>query len=140
MNRADAPLTELTFRKYERPKGQKRDLIRTFLLSVGLLQPGDSRDTITDLFDLLMQATVTKDVLTVSEICLKLKKGAAPSNVRRHLRRLSALKLVEKTDGGYRIAENFDLEYAFKEVTQKYVLKDVLERIELYTKALSEAY
>jgi len=138
--KGDSPLIELTLRKYERPSGDKKDLLRTFLLSVGLLQPGDSRDTIAQIFDILMQATKTREALKVVDICTRLKKGAAPSNVRRHLRRLMAVKLVEKADGGYRIAESFDLPLAFKYVTQKYVLSDVLERIELYAAALKDAY
>jgi len=137
----DAPLIELVLRKYERPENSdKKALLRMFLLSVGLIQPGDSRDTIVPIFDILMQATKTKESMKVGDICARLEKGAAPSNVRRHLRRLMAIKLVEKADGGYRIAESFDLPLAFKYVTQKYVLSDVLERIEIYAGALKEAY
>lgn len=140
MKRGDLPLVEMTLRKYERPSGDKKTLLRTFLLSVGLLQPGDSRDTIADIFDILMQATKSRESLKVKDICARLDQGAAPSNVRRHLRRLSAIKLVEKADGGYRIAESFDLPLAFKYVTQKYILADVLERVEMYAAALKDAY
>ena len=49
----DTPLMELTLRRYERPdKMEPRNLIKKFCLSVGLLQPGDSRDIIVDIFRL----------------------------------------------------------------------------------------
>jgi len=47
----EIPLAEITLRKYERPSDlSKRDLIRKLCLSIGLLQPGDSRDIIVDVF------------------------------------------------------------------------------------------
>jgi len=43
----DTPLAEITLRKYESPKGlEKRELVRKLCLSLGLLQPGDSRDVV----------------------------------------------------------------------------------------------
>ena len=43
----DTPLAEITLRKYEKPYNMpRRDLIRKLCLSIGLLQPGDSRDVI----------------------------------------------------------------------------------------------
>src|SRR3989338_5158478 len=47
----DTPLAELTLRKYEKPYTMsRRDLMRKICLSTGLLQPGDSRDSIVDIF------------------------------------------------------------------------------------------
>jgi len=43
----DTPLSEVTLRKYEKPVDiSERDLVRKLCLSLGLLQPGDSRDVI----------------------------------------------------------------------------------------------
>ncbi len=43
----DIPLSEITLRRYEKPsKLSERELVRKICLSVGLLQPGDSRDVI----------------------------------------------------------------------------------------------
>lgn len=40
----DTSLAEITLRKYEKPKSEnKRELVRKVCLSLGLLQPGDSR-------------------------------------------------------------------------------------------------
>ena len=52
----DIPLAEITLRKYEKPgELSKRDLIKKLCLSVGLLQPGDSRDVIVDIFHVLKE-------------------------------------------------------------------------------------
>ena len=51
----DIPLSEITLRRYEKPIGlSERDLFRKICLSVGLLQPGDSRDVIVDVFYVLL--------------------------------------------------------------------------------------
>ena len=43
------PLAEITLRKYERPYEMPlRELVKKICLSVGLLQPGDSRDVVVD--------------------------------------------------------------------------------------------
>ena len=45
----EVPLAEITLRKYEKPYNLKdRDLVKKLCLSIGLLQPGDSRDVIVD--------------------------------------------------------------------------------------------
>jgi len=50
------PLAEITLRKYEKPyEMPMRDLVKKICLSVGLLQPGDSRDVIVDVFGVLLK-------------------------------------------------------------------------------------
>ena len=50
----DIPLAEITLRKYEKPTNLKgRDLVRKLCLSIGLLQPGDSRDVIVDILNVM---------------------------------------------------------------------------------------
>ena len=52
----DIPLSEITLRKYEKPyEAPSRDLTRKLCLSIGLLQPGDSRDVIVDVFEFLLK-------------------------------------------------------------------------------------
>mgnify|MGYP001603765416 CR=1 FL=1 len=61
----DLPLGEITLRKYERPyDSSKRDLVRKVCLSLGLLQPGDSRDIIVDIMLVLDQSRKDKVCLT----------------------------------------------------------------------------
>ena len=44
---AEFPLAEITLRKYESPyELGRRELVKKICLSLGLLQPGDSRDVI----------------------------------------------------------------------------------------------
>ena len=53
----DTPLMEITLRRYERPdKSNPRELVKKFCLSIGLLQPGDSRDVVVDIL-LILQET-----------------------------------------------------------------------------------
>ncbi|MEK6867697.1 MAG: hypothetical protein AABX98_02640, partial [Nanoarchaeota archaeon] len=53
----DTPLMEVTLRRYEKPVGlEDRELVRKFCLSVGLLQPGDSRDVVVDVLMTMLLA------------------------------------------------------------------------------------
>ena len=89
------PLAEITLRKYERPyEMPKRDLVKKLCLSIGLLQPGDSRDVVVDVLTVLLDnkemdgnAIVEKVVEYRKENNLDLK-GIAGSNVRRQLKDL----------------------------------------------------
>ena len=112
----DTALSEVTLRKYERTSNiDDRDLVRKLCLSVGLLQPGDSRDVIVDVLYVLLQAKKNQKKLTSNDIekavisARKKKKlamyGIAGSNIRRQLKRLRDLFLVEKVTNNYRITE-----------------------------------
>ena len=95
----DLPLQEITLRKYEEPSTLNgRDLSKKFLLSIGLLNPGESRDVIVDIFELLLVVKKDKQFLQIENFLEKLKDrpGASAPNVRRQLRRLKELKLIEK--------------------------------------------
>lgn len=57
----DIPLNEITLRRYEKPyESSRRELVRKVCLSLGLLQPGDSRDIIVDIMFVLEEARKTK--------------------------------------------------------------------------------
>ena len=51
----DVPLSEITLRRYEKPSLKGRDLVRKMCLSVGVLQPGDSRDVIVDVLYVMLK-------------------------------------------------------------------------------------
>jgi len=52
----DTPLSEITLRRYEKPYDLSgRDLVKKLCLSLGLLQPGDSRDVIVDVLHVLLE-------------------------------------------------------------------------------------
>jgi len=140
----DTPLAEITLRRYEKPNAEnKRDLIKKLCLSIGLLQPGDSRDIIVDIFHVLLDAKQELDSEKIQELVIDYRKkkklalhGIAQSNIRRQLRRLRELFLVEKIKNNYRISENEDLHVIFDEKIKKFYLNSIVTRVEEYFKAL----
>ena len=114
---AEHPLSEITLRKYETPYNLgKRELAKKVCLSLGLLQTADSRDVIIDILLVLIEAQKKKEHLDLEEVKKRViqsrksasceEKGIADSNIRRQLRRLKDLMLVEKSENSYRIAES----------------------------------
>lgn len=140
----DIPLAEITLRKYEKPyKTSKRDTVKKLCLSIGLLQPGDSRDIITDIFHSLIESkkALTSEEIKEKVISLRKKaklplKGVASSNIRRQLKRLRDLYLVEKVKNNYRITENDTLENIFNEKIKKFHVESILDRVNEYFKAI----
>ena len=139
----DIPLAELTIRRYEKPYNMtRRNLIRKLCLSIGLLQPGDSRDVIIDILHVLLDAKKKKEELNSEEInkrviTLRKKsklplKGIAGSNIRRQLKRLRNLFLVEKIKNNYRITEFEELNVLFEEKIEKFYLKSIIDRVKEY--------
>ncbi len=143
----DTPLSEITLRRYEKPStNSQRDLTRKICLSIGLLQPGDSRDIIVDILQvlmdnkneqLLMNSEEIKEKVIASRKKQKLPlKGIASSNVRRQLKRLRDIYLVENIRNQYRIAEFEELHTIFKKQIKEFYLKNILERVEDYFKEI----
>jgi hypothetical protein len=142
----DVPLAEITLRRYEKPYStSKRELIRKICLSIGLLQPGDSRDIIVDILHVLLDAKKSKKTMSSEEIkdrVIKLRKsqklalkGVASSNIRRQLKRLKDLFLIEKIQNDYRITEFEDLNIIFEKKIKEIYLKSILERVSEYFNA-----
>ena len=143
----DIPLSEITLRKYEKPSDLTgRDLLRKLCLSIGLLQPGDSRDIIVEVFQALLHASKSKKFLNsyqVMEEVVKLRKknnlalrGIAESNIRRQLKRLRDIFLVEKIANDYRITEFEDIHIIFDQKIKKFYLDSIVSRVEEYFNAL----
>jgi len=139
----EIPLSEITLRKYEKPsKSSERDLVRKLCLSIGLLQPGDSRDIIVDILNVLVKAKKQKAFLTTEDIETRVKNtrkklnlamhGVASSNIRRQLKRLKDLFLIEKVSDGYRITEFETLAFIFTEKIEKFYLKSITDRVREY--------
>ena len=143
----DTPLAEITLRRYERPANLSgRELVRKVCLSVGLLQPGDSRDVIVDII-MVMLKNKNKELssVDVEKLVIASRKkhkvpilGVAPSNIRRQLKRLRDLFLVEKVANNYRINENASLTELFEEKIEKMLLPSITGRIKEYAKKLDE--
>jgi len=139
----DFPLAEITLRKYETPYDlSKRDLVKKTCLSLGLLQPGDSRDVIVDIMLALLDANKEKKSLYLEEIKDKVilsrknasceEKGTAESNLRRQLKRLRDIMLVEKSENKYRISEFQSLKKVFEEKVTKFYVPSIVSRINEY--------
>ncbi|MCD4759567.1 hypothetical protein K8R33_01630 [archaeon] len=143
----DIPLSELTLRRYEKPASYtKRELTRKLCLSIGLLQPGDSRDIIVDILQVLLNNRHKKVLMNSEEIREKVikarqkqklpVKGVASSNVRRQLKRLKDLYLIESLKNQYRITDHEQLHIIFEKHIKDFYLKNILERVEDYFKEI----
>jgi len=101
----DTALAEITLRKYEKPNTTGRELVRKLCLSTGLLQPGDSRDVVVDVFYVLLSerkemtsVEVERQVIKVREEAGLALLGVAPSNIRRQLLRGLNILLAQEED------------------------------------------
>jgi hypothetical protein len=147
----DIPLSEITLRRYEKPgASDRRDLVKKLCLSIGLLQPGDSRDVVVDILSALLEAGRKKKWLKTEEvreaaIKLRAKKkisasGCALSNIRRQLLRLRTICIADKARNRYRIAEFSPLSGAFSEKVKSFLIEPALSRINEYLSAVDSEY
>lgn len=144
----DIPLGEITLRRYEKPYDvAPRELVRKICLSLGLLQPGDSRDVIVDIVLILDEARKQKAWLSSFEIRDKVEaqrkqnslenKGLAESNIRRQLKRLRDAMLVDKQGNKYRISEFAPLSEIFESKIERFLIPQCIERIKEYLAKLN---
>ena len=139
----DIPLSEITLRRYEKPyDSTQRELIKKVCLSLGLLQPGDSRDIIVDIMLVLEESRKNKNWLSSFEIRDKVEqlrkdnslesKGLAESNIRRQLKRLRDSMLADKQENKYRISEFAPIKELFENKIEKFLVPQTIERIKEY--------
>lgn len=146
----DTPLAEITLRRYEKPTMGDRELVRKFCLSVGLLQPGDSRDVMVDVLHVLLKARKDREELHSEEIknkVMDLRKninlpmlGIASSNIRRQLKRLKDMHFIETNANLYRITEFNQISEIFEEKVENFILKSVMGRVKDYVQRLDEEF
>ena len=146
----DTPLAEITLRRYEKPTMNERELVRKFCLSVGLLQPGDSRDVIVDVLHILLKARQRGEELHSEEIknhVMDDRKriglpllGIASSNIRRQLKRIKDLHLIETNANLYRITEFPNVSEIFEEKVHDFLLKSIVSRVQEYVQKLDEEF
>lgn len=143
-------LGEITLRKYEKPyQLPKRELVKKVCLSLGLLQPGDSRDIVVDILLVLLEAKKEKQKLDTDQIkdkAIEIRKnsnlelkGIAESNIRRQLKRLRDIFLVEKDNNLYKIAEFESLRFLFEDKLERFYIASIIERIKEYLDELDKA-
>jgi len=142
---------EMTLRRYEKPYNlEMRELLKKFCLSMGLLQPGDSRDIVVDILHVLLKAKKDEKDLTseqIRQLVVEMRKeyslplvGVASSNVRRQIKRLRDILLVDKMKNNYRIAEFGNLEDTFEEKISRFVLPTITSRVVEYCKRIDEEF
>ena len=123
----DLPLAEITLRKYERPyKMGKRELIRKLCLSIGLLQ------VLLENKEGMESETIKREVIKYRKRSNLPLKGVAGSNVRRQLKRLKDLFLIQRINNEYRINEDEELSRIFEEKIEKYYLPSIVSRVKEY--------
>ncbi|MBS3148719.1 hypothetical protein J4219_07580 [Candidatus Woesearchaeota archaeon] len=140
------PLAELTLRKYEKPfRLEGRDLVKKLCLSLGLLQPGDSRDVITDVFFALVRSKAALSQQEIEHSVRKIRSehslehsGCASSNIRRQIKRLKDISLIEKRDGKYNFSEGEPLHEVFASRIEKVYLPAIVERVKEYCVAVEK--
>jgi len=143
----DEPLSEITLRRYEKPhQTDKRELVKKICLSLGLLQPGDSRDIVVDILQVLIDAKQLKEKLTSDEIKKRVEekrknenlemKGTAESNIRRQLKKLRDLMLVDKKENLYNLSEFESLFNIFESKVEKFLISQAVERVKEYLRAI----
>ena len=145
----DLPLGEITLRRYEKPyESSKREMVRKVCLSLGLLQPGDSRDIVVDLLLTLEEARKNRSWMSSFEIRDKVEelrkqnslevKGLAESNIRRQLKRLRDGMLIDKQENKYRMSEFAPLSELFENKIERFLIPQTIERIKEYLGKLEE--
>jgi hypothetical protein len=146
----DTPLAEITLRRYEKPTMGERELVRKFCLSIGLLQPGDSRDVVVDVLHVLLKARQEREELHSEEVKNKVMEerktlslpmlGIASSNIRRQLKRIKDLHLIETNANLYRITEFSEFTELFEEKVENFILKSVISRVKEYVTKIDEEF
>jgi DNA-binding transcriptional ArsR family regulator len=137
----DKPLNEITLRRFEKPADEGlKELSRKFLISIGLLQTGDGRDIISEIFYEFILSAKNTEYLPIDLIIEKFKEldGGTPNNIRRHLLRLKDSGLVERTEYGYRIKEFMPLKELFKKEIINGIIEPSINRIIDYTQKIDE--
>jgi hypothetical protein len=146
----DLPLSEIILRRYEKPYNPgRRELVKKICLSLGLLQAGDSRDIIVDILLVLIDAAKEKKEIPLEEIrekAIKLRednnlevKGIADSNIRRQLKRLRDLMIVEKDANNYKLSEFETLSEIFQQKIENFLLPQIITRIKEYLAELEKS-
>jgi hypothetical protein len=144
----DTPLAEITLRKYGKPQGMKgRELIKKLCLSLGVLQPGDSRDVIVDVLQVMLENKREMTSPEIEKLTMDNREkhnlqmlGVTPSNVRRQILRLRDLFLLEKVGNLYRVNENSNLSELFAEKLEKYYLESIISRIKEYVQEVDNEF
>lgn len=146
----EVPLVEITLRRYEKPyPASQREVVKKVCLSLGLLQPGDGRDSMIDILLVLEKARKERQWISSFQIRDAVEqtrkehgyeiKGLAESNIRRQLKRLRDILFVDKQENAYRLSEFAPLQEIFEAKIERFLLPQCIERIKDYLRELEKA-
>ena len=134
----ERPLNNIILRRFEKPGNNSEENLRKFCISIGLLQPGDSRDVIVDVLKIFLNARNEKRLLSIDEIKIG-KRGSSTPNIRRQVRRLIESGIVERVSGKYRIREFMNLSEIIDDII-KYQIEPTLKRIKEYAEKIDSEF
>jgi hypothetical protein len=111
-----------------------------------LLQPGDGRDVVVDVFHTLLHADKALTSEDVERLVKEHRtthnlphKGVTSSNIRRQIKRLRDIYLIDKLGTTYRLSENANLADIFTERLQDFYLRTIVDRVKDYCHAVDKA-
>ena len=134
----EKPLNNIVLRRFEKPGNNNEENLRKFCISLGLLQPGDSRDIIVDVLKIFLDARNEKKLLSFTEIKIN-KKGSSAPNIRRQVRRLIDAGILERIKKKYRIKEFMTLNEIIDDVIQ-YQIEPTITRIKEYAEKIDSEF
>ena len=105
----------------------------------GVLKVGDGT-LINAQQNLLSSDDIVKQVIEYRKQENLQLKGIAASNIRRQIKRLRDLYLVEKITNNYRITELAKLHDTFEEKVEKFMLVSMMSRVKEYMRAVDSEF
>ncbi len=132
--------TSITIRKMRRLGGSaltKKSLLRWFALSLGLMNPRDSRETILDILDALFFFNLSQGRPTTAEE-ISSRTGIDEKTVLYHLSRLKRMGLLESRGGRYEFARDLNGKPSLEKFRS--IIDESLNRSELALLEITRIY
>jgi len=136
----DKPLSRVVLSEFEKPSSDYFTNLRRFCISLGLINPGESRIGVVYILDILLKARNKDksgmDSYSVMKSLYERNVKIVYANVLRDLRKLIDVGIVEKVDGKYRIKENMQLAEIINEFVRPYIVDRILKRVSYYAETI----
>lgn len=140
----DKPLSKISLSEFEKPGSDYFTNLRRFCISLGLVNPGESRVAIIYILDLLLKLRLKEkdgaDSYAIMKYLYSKNIKIVYANVLRDLRKLVSLGIVEKVDRKYRIKENMKLTEIIDEFIKPYLIDRILKKIYLYAESIDNDF
>ena len=133
---------EIILRKLENTSSEiptRKSVIRKIVLSLGLVNPNESRTLVFDIFDILLLNSKNEDGLSIKDIHQKLKqlkKDVSIKSVYYHIERMTSKGIVKKRNGNYKLIGGINAGGEIKEVYMAEI-SGILNEIEAMIRKLN---